>query len=398
MIGAAVETMGAGWILAAALFALALVALLFPLDPLRRRLGSPPLPDARVDERDTMFARMARQPGSMAYEDYYTRHPQRQGKDDRLRSMPVLGDPEGLHFHPRISAEALDYFDAIDHIKPDAALVEREAARLAASSSPHRLLKGLARRLGAVAAGTTALDESFLYSHKGRLDEDYGTPVRSDHTHALVFLVEMDHEEMARAPKAETLRESAKQYWRAALVAMTITAVLQRAGQGASAQYDAHYEVILPPLAVRAGLGQVGRNNILVADRYGSRVRIGAVTTDLPLPQAKPRDLAVPQFCAICLKCADNCPSRALSHDTPVQVRGVSRWPTNVERCYAYWRRMGTDCGICMATCPYSHKNNALHNTVRFAVRLNPWLRRLAVWGDDRLYGRDWRSAKRQEA
>ena len=46
----------------------------------------------------------------------------------------------------------------------------------------------------------------------------------------------------------------------------------QAAGHDAKPHYDAHYDVILPPLAVHAGLGELGRNNILVADRFGSRV------------------------------------------------------------------------------------------------------------------------------
>ena len=42
---------------------------------------------------------------------------------------------------------------------------------------------------------------------------------------AVVFLVEMDHAAMMRAPRAPTIRESARQYYRAARIALTATAV-----------------------------------------------------------------------------------------------------------------------------------------------------------------------------
>jgi reductive dehalogenase len=198
----------------------------------------------------------------------------------------------------------------------------------------------------------------------------------------------MDHEAMRHAPRAPVIRESARQYFRAAHVSLVLEAAIRAAGHAAKAHYDAHYDVILPPLAVAAGLGEMGRHNILIADRYGSRVRIGAVTTDLPIAPGRPRSLGAERFCRICGRCADRCPSRALSRGGREVVRGVPKWPTNVERCMAYWRRVGTDCGICMAVCPFSHGNNAFHNFVRFLVRRLPWLDRPLRWMDDLFYGR----------
>jgi reductive dehalogenase len=171
---------------------------------------------------------------------------------------------------------------------------------------------------------------------------------------------------------------------------MNAAAAIRAAGHDARPHYDAHYDVILPPLAVRAGLGELGRNNILVADRYGSRVRIGAVTTDMAIAPGRPVDLGVAPFCEICKKCAENCPSRALSTGEREDVLAVRKWPTDVKRCYGYWRRSGTDCGICMAVCPFSHRDTPFHNLIRRVVRLHPMLARMALFGDDLWYGRKW--------
>jgi reductive dehalogenase len=231
-----------------------------------------------------------------------------------------------------------------------------------------------------------------VYSVKGRHDRDYGRPVELGHRTAIVFLVEMDFAAMQRAPMVEATVESARQYLRAAEIARTVAAVLEAVGRSAKPHYDACYDVILPPLAVSAGLGELGRNNILIADRYGSRVRIGAVTTDLELACDAPVSLGSDHFCALCRKCADNCPSGALSGGDKERIRGVSKWPTHVERCYGYWRVSGTDCGVCMAVCPFSHRNGWFHNLVRAAIRRFDWLHGFALWCDDLLYGRRWRN------
>jgi reductive dehalogenase len=349
------------------------------------------IPDLRVDERDVMFSRAALQPGTPAYAAYYAGHAELRKTDDALRALPPLLTPGAAYYQPDVMAEALAHFEAIDALVADSDWVETWRNRVQSALDPSSTLKEAALDLGAVAVGWAPLDPAFIYSHKGRFPEDHGRPVSLTHDHVLVFLVEMNWEEMQRAPKAPTLRESAKQYFRAARVSLNLEALLRACGHGAKHHYDAHYEVILPPLAVQAGLGEMGRNNILVADRFGSRVRIGAVTTDLPARLDRPVDLGVQRFCEVCGKCAESCPSKALETGERRRIRGVAKWPTEVERCYRYWRQVGTDCGVCMAACPFSHRNNPLHNLVRWVVRTSPWSHRLLVWGDALLYGRRWK-------
>ncbi len=350
-----------------------------------------PAPDERFDERDTMFARMALVPGTPQHQDYYSRNPRLQPADDRFRTMPRLLQPGGNFYDPEIARQAEESFRAIDEIEVEESLVREWSERLRSSRNPTSVLKKLLRSQGAVASGCTALDEMFVYTHKGRHPEDYGRPVELDHPSVVVFLVEMDFDEMRRAPKAETIRESARQYYHAARISKVLAEVLRAAGFAAKAQFDAHYDLILPPLAVAAGLGELGRNNILIADRFGSRVRIGAVTTDCPVKYDKPISLGAAALCEVCMKCAENCPSRSLSLSERVVVRGVEKWPTRVEACYAYWRRVGTDCGVCMASCPFSHRDNAFHNMVRGMIRHFRFVRRPAVYFENVFYGRKWR-------
>ena len=349
--------------------------------PIRER------PDGTVDERDTMFARAARSSGTAAYQDYYERRPGLRSADDRIRQKPPLGSPEALYHDPEIRKETEAYFEAIEAIEPDQTTVSEWAEQLKRASDPEQTLSSLARELGAVAVGYTRIPPAYIYSHHGRFDENYGQPVDLDHEYAIVFLVEMDRDSMNHAPKPPVIRESAKQYYHAAVIAKTVGEVLEERGFAAESQYDAHYEVILPPLAVEAGLGELGRNNILVADKYGSRVRIGAVTTTRPLRDDEPISLGVERFCRRCNRCARTCPARALETQGKEPVRGTRKWPTDETRCYSFWRQVGTDCGICMNTCPFSHENTVLHNTTRRIIKHAPWLAPALLWLDDRIYG-----------
>jgi reductive dehalogenase len=357
-----------------------------------RRAAPPPTPTERVDERDTMFARMARRPDTPAYADYYgARRPDLTAVDDRLRRLPGLLQRGGRHYDPQLSGRAGELFEAIPELVPDPKAVAEWTRRLESAADLGRAIQQMVRSLGAVAVGFTGVPPELVYTVRGRHDRSYGETVALAHPTAIMFLVEMDHAAMQRAPMAETIVESARQYHRAAVIAKTVVAVLEARGHSATANFDARYDLILPPMAIHAGLGELGRNNILIADRYGSRVRIGAVTTDLELPHDRPISLGARHFCEICKKCAESCPSRALTTGAMIEVRGVAKWPTHVERCYGYWRVAGTDCGVCMAVCPFSHRNSWFHNLVRFAIRHCRWVHRFALWCDDRIYGRTWK-------
>jgi ferredoxin len=107
----------------------------------------------------------------------------------------------------------------------------------------------------------------------------------------------------------------------------------------------------------------------------------------LQVDDAKP-DYSVIEFCTICKKCADSCPSRAISFNDREIINGVNRWQINQEACFTLWCNLGTDCGRCVSVCPYSHENNALHNLVRTGIKNNKVFRHLALRMDDVFYGR----------
>jgi Na+-translocating ferredoxin:NAD+ oxidoreductase RnfC subunit len=107
------------------------------------------------------------------------------------------------------------------------------------------------------------------------------------------------------------------------------------------------------------------------------------------IPDAYQGDQSILDFCQICKKCAENCPSQSIPHGERNVDQGVLRWKINPESCYHYWTVIGTDCGRCLAVCPYSHPDNWAHNLVRWGIRRSGAFRRAALFLDDFFYGKN---------
>lgn len=352
---------------------------------------------ARVDERDVVFSRMALAPGSREYTDYYSRRPELESVDERLRAMPELGEPGGRYFDPHLTPVSTACFAVL---KAAGVLTEEAAPRGRKLEPPDltRLVKGVARYLGAGLVGVAELEPAYIYSHRGRRPEHYGQPVELTHRYAVMIGVEMDWRMVMRAPAAHTLLESARQYVEAAKVALILAHYLRLLGFSAQAHIDANYRVLVVPLAWKAGLGELGRFNYLITPQFGPRVRWSAVTTDAPLEPDAPTAFGIQDLCRRCTKCAVNCPVQAISAGEKTVIRGVERWAFSPEKCFSQWKAFGTDCGLCMRVCPLSHPPIGLHRLFRWAIPRSPVARQLLVWWDDLIYGRRVRPPGRSPA
>jgi len=63
-----------------------------------------------------------------------------------------------------------------------------------------------------------------------------------------------------------------------------------------------------------AGLGWIGRNNLLVHPNLGARFRLVTVLTDLPLDPDRPSQLS----CGECKKCLKFCPAQAIKEEKEI--------------------------------------------------------------------------------
>lgn len=346
------------------------------------------IPEERLDERDIMFARARLAPGSAAYESYYAQHPEKQAGDDRTRALPGLLSPDSQEAHPPVFAATEATFEWIEGLHPgvDGPVAPERLCQEPGMATAY--VKGLARHCGARTVGVAKLQPYHIYSHIGRGAGEYGAPIHLAHRYAVTFTVEMAYKMVGTAPMAPTLLESARRYADAAVVAILLARTIRAMGYPARAHIDGNYRVIAPLVAWDAGLGEFGRLGLLMTPELGPRVRLGTVTTDLPLvPDGRRLDPSVLDFCALCLKCAENCPVRAIPFGARQQIGGTLRWQIDQETCYRYWCAAGTDCARCVAVCPYAHPDTLFHNLVRRATRHSGLARRAAIPLDNLFYG-----------
>ncbi|MBN1148418.1 MAG: 4Fe-4S dicluster domain-containing protein [Anaerolineales bacterium] len=346
-------------------------------------------PRSRFDERDVMFARWRLQPGTPEYEAYYAMRPENKASDDRTRARPGLYNPASRIANPYLFASPKSSFDLTEALRE---AVDGPISKQRHELPPEKLtayLKRLAYYYGALQVGVTALEPYHVYSHIGRGSGVYGEPIPLDHRYALAFTVEMDFEMVGCAPRPQTLMESARQYVDAARLAVQLAGAIRWLGYSARAHIDGNYRLICPLVARDAGLGEIGRIGLLITPRQGPRVRLAVVTTDAKLiPDARKPDPAVIDFCRACKKCAENCPSQSIPFDERQEIDGALRWRIDSDACFHYWNVIGTDCGRCMAVCPFSHPDSLPHNIVRWGIGRSGAFRRAALRMDDLFYGK----------
>jgi reductive dehalogenase len=244
-------------------------------------------------------------------------------------------------------------------------------------------LRKVARLFGADAVGFCLLDRRWVYSHYYDEASKQSHPIRfsdepgyegidrpvqlADGTQVIptamrfvaVLLFEMDAAGIRTAPTATQMATTNLAYSRIAFTTVMLAEFLR--GLGYHAIPSANCTALSVPLAIEAGLGQLGRHGKLITPRFGPRCRIAKVITDLPLPPGAPIDFGVAEFCTTCRRCAERCPAGAIPtgdrSGQPVNEcnsGGYSAWHLDHKRCYRYWAEVGTNCGICVAVCPYN--------------------------------------------
>jgi reductive dehalogenase len=362
----------------------------------------------RFDERKVVFSRVRYQPGMKEYDQFYAENPELFDRDEKRRAkgfvLGTFGSIDAPHEKPNVAAMiGLRYFGAQmgspEVVRPVQAPFFKGHREVMSLEKGAELVKGYARHLGADLVGIARLDPRWVYSHVGTIQRDgwdhgeadwskWGQEIRIEHKYVIVFAEEMDREMIDSSPHTPCFVESMKNYAKGAFISTQLSAYIANLGYSATANHVHHYELILPPLAADAGLGEVGRLGYLMTREFGPRVRLSAVTTDMELAVDKPVDIGVEDFCRICRKCAETCPSQSIPAAVDMtEENGMLRWKLDADSCFGYWGKIGTDCCICMRVCPWSHARTWPHKLIVWWIARNRWARRLFNRMDDIFYG-----------
>jgi len=357
---------------------------------------------SRQDEREIIFARnRSLPPGSEPYRRFYESHPEYEESDAaRRKKGGPLGRPGTIdkpHDRPNVAAAFASlsiplFLSTPEKVEPQALPIFPDKSHSVAPDVASKIVKGYAKNLGADLVGISEINPLWVYSHRGEIFhenwDDWGKEIEIKHRYAVVFATEMALDLVGTAPHTPTTIASMGNYARGAYISTQLAAFVANLGYAASAHHLRHYDMLLVPLAVDAGLGECGRLGYLMTKDFGPRVRLGAISTDLPMVPDKPVDIGVEDFCRICKKCATCCPSNSIPMQDPEAVNGTLRWKLNAETCFDYWGKVGTDCNICMRVCPWSHANTFPHKIIRALITRNRYSRRLFSIMDDIFYGK----------
>jgi epoxyqueuosine reductase len=309
----------------------------------------------RFSNKNTIFERVTNDPAWKGYMHMYDEnvsHIIKQGKNGYSRVDFALADASCIvhdAFNGAVSHSKIKtYRTPLCTVGTDWTRTRYEVDSPDKASSS---LKQAARLFGASLTGICKLDRRWLYAE---------AEVSKKFENVVAMAVEMDSKGIAASPAVPAAAATGVGYSKMAFT-LALTGQFIR-NLGYSAIQCGNDTALSIPLAIDAGLGELGRNGLLITPQYGPRVRLCKILTDLPLAPDKPIAFGVKEFCKKCRTCAKNCKTGAISLDDkpsfdPVcrsNNPGALKWYVNAELCYQFWCENGTDCSTCIKVCPYN--------------------------------------------
>ncbi len=203
-------------------------------------------------------------------------------------------------------------------------------------------IKDKARALGAGIVGICEMRPDFLI-------EGASSPYR----YAIALGLPMDQEKMLYATSVKAGREVSRAYYQCSRLTVDLARHIRSLGWPAMGlPVNSSGEYLHIPIAIAAGLGELGKHGSLISREYGSNFRLTTVVTDLPMNVDQPVDIGVEDLCAQCQVCTKACPPKAICDEKQI-VRGTRKWYVDFDRCVPYFSDT-YGCAICLEVCPWS--------------------------------------------
>jgi epoxyqueuosine reductase QueG len=204
------------------------------------------------------------------------------------------------------------------------------------------MIKARALELGAGVVGVCEIKDQHMMEGSS-----------TEYKYAVSFGLPMDREIMQTAPTAKASKEVQRVYTLCSRLTVNMSRYVRSLGWPAlGLPINSSSDFLHIPIAIDAGVGQLGKHGSLICKEYGSNFRLTTMLTNMPLEVDQPEDIAVDDVCLKCKACTNMCPPEAIS-DTKQWVRGVEKWYVDFDKCAPYFSDT-YGCSICMEVCPWS--------------------------------------------
>jgi 3-chloro-4-hydroxyphenylacetate reductive dehalogenase len=276
--------------------------------------------------------------------------------------------------------------------KVDGVAAAHQAPDTGDPTSMARHIKATGYFLRADMMGICKLPPYAVYSHT----KPAGEPVELNHNYAIALLIDQDYKTSEASYGNDWISSSMSfiSYSTSGFIACILADYIRRLGYSARAHHARNYQVVVPPILLWAGLGEMCRIGDIVLNPFlGTRFKAAVVTTDLPLAVDKPIDFGLQDFCSKCAKCARHCPSGSIpfGKNATIMHNGYQKWNNDVDNCtkQRIGNKFGAGCGVCINVCPWNKPFTPFHRMVMWTMRNIPAARRFGIWGDDLMgYGK----------
>ena len=155
-------------------------------------------------------------------------------------------------------------------------------------------VKEVAKFYGADLVGITEVDQNWVYSNYFEGATGANGPLEIPYKYAIVMGIEMDWNEINTSPDLPASAATALAYSKMPILAGSLAKYVRMLGYEAIPCGNDTTQSI--PLAIDAGLGELGRNGLLLSPEFGPRQRICKVLTSMPLAVDKPIDFGIQKY------------------------------------------------------------------------------------------------------
>lgn len=205
---------------------------------------------------------------------------------------------------------------------------------------------------------------------EGWYDFTFKKEDNSHHKYVIAVVIDQDLRTLLASTGYDGISasQSFRSYATSGFIAVIIADYIRSLGYSARAHHARNYNMILMPNLISAGMGEQSRAmDCVLHPRLGYRFKAAIISTDLPLLPDTPVEFGAQEFCRTCMKCAEECPSKAISMNKDQdEHNGYMRWSGDAAKCAIFRtsNEEGASCGRCMKVCPWNNKEDSFFHTM----------------------------------